>query len=54
MISDPEGKRYIKRSQVGDVSRAKSLADRLAVELLNCGGREILGEIRDERKDTEG
>jgi hydroxymethylbilane synthase len=51
MISDPEGKRYIKRSQVGDVSRPKSSAERFAVELLSSGGREILEQIRDERKD---
>jgi hydroxymethylbilane synthase len=51
MISDLEGKRYIKRSQIDHVSQAKNCADKLARELLAAGGQKILDQIRNTRKN---
>lgn len=47
MISDLEGKRYIKLSGADHVSQAGNCAEKLARELLAAGGREILRQIRD-------
>jgi len=49
MVSDVEGKKYIKRSKTGCISEAKSCAKELAQELLAAGGQEILDEIRNSR-----
>ncbi len=51
IISDVEGKRYIKRSRTANIDEAKSCAEELAQELLNAGGREILEQIRNSRND---
>lgn len=51
MISDVEGKKYIKRSKTGCISEAKSCARELAQELLAAGGQEILEQIRNSRND---
>jgi len=51
VLSDVEGKRYIKRSQIDDVSRAGNCADKLVRELLAAGGQEILDQIRNTRKN---
>ncbi|MGD2094890.1 MAG: hydroxymethylbilane synthase [Phycisphaerales bacterium] len=46
MISDVEGKQYIKRSRAGRIDEAKTCAEELAQEMLDAGGREILEKIR--------
>ena len=51
MISDMEGKKYIKRSKTGCINEAKSCARELAQELLAAGGQEILDQIRNSRND---
>jgi len=51
MISDVEGKKYIKRSKTSRINEAKSFAVKLAQELLAAGGREILEQIRNSRND---
>ena len=51
MISDLEGKRYIKRSQADQISNANTCAEKLAQALLNAGGQEILDQIRSTRKN---
>lgn len=51
MISDIEGKKYIKCSQTSGVNKAKATAEKLAQELLAVGGREILKQIRNGRED---
>lgn len=51
MISDVEGKKYIKRSKTGCINEAKSCARELAQELLAAGGQEILEQIRNSRND---
>ncbi len=51
MISDVEGKKYIKRSKTADINEAKSCAKELAQELLTAGGQEILDQIRNSRND---
>ena len=51
MISDVEGKKYIKRSKTGCINEAKSCARELAQELLAAGGQEILDQIRNSRND---
>ena len=49
MISDIQGKKYIKRSQTVHIDKAKCIAEKLANELLAAGGREILDQIRNTR-----
>ena len=51
MISDEEGKKYIKLSKIDRINEAKSCARELAQELLAAGGREILEQIRNSRND---
>jgi hydroxymethylbilane synthase len=51
MISDEEGKKYIKLSKTGCINEAKSCARELAQELLAAGGQEILEQIRNSRND---
>jgi len=51
MLSDVEGKKYIKRSKTGRVNEAKTCAEKLAQELLAAGGQEILDRIRNSRND---
>ena len=46
MLSDVEGKKYIKRSKTSRINESKSCAEKLAQELLAGGGREILVQIR--------
>ena len=46
ILSDIEGKRFIKRGGVSDILGAKELAGRVAGELLEAGGRAILEELR--------
>jgi hydroxymethylbilane synthase len=50
VISDVEGKKYIKRSKSSCISEAESCARELAQELLAAGGQEILDQIRNSRK----
>ncbi|MHC4725721.1 MAG: hydroxymethylbilane synthase [Planctomycetota bacterium] len=49
VISEVEGDKYIKRSMTNRVSQASLCAEKLAKELLNTGGREILEQIRNSR-----
>ncbi len=51
MLSDVEGKKYIKRSKTSRINEAKSCAVKLAQELLAAGGQEILDQIRNSRND---
>jgi len=51
MISDVEGKKYIKRSKTSRINEANSCAEKLAQELLAAGGQEILEQIRNSRND---
>ena len=51
VISDVEGDKYIKRSIAGHINQANVFAEKLAQELLNAGGREILDQIRNSRND---
>jgi len=51
MLSDVEGKKYIKRSKTSRINEANSCAEKLAQELLAAGGREILDQIRNSRND---
>ncbi len=51
VISDVEGDKYIKRSITGHINQATVFAEKLAQELLNAGGREILDQIRNSRND---
>ena len=53
MISDVEGKKYIKRSVTCTTDEAKDSAEKLAQELLAAGGREILEQIRNTRNDPD-
>ena len=46
MIADVEGKNLIKRSLSGPVGESKACAEKLAEELLEAGGKEILEQIR--------
>ena len=46
MISDLEGKKYIRRSKTADIGQAKTCAEKLAEELLTAGGKKILDHIR--------
>jgi len=51
MIADIEGKNLIRRSDSCPLSQAQSCAQNLAEQLLASGGREILEQIRNHRKD---
>ncbi|MCH8120124.1 MAG: hydroxymethylbilane synthase [Planctomycetes bacterium] len=51
MLSDVEGKKYIKRSKTSRINEANSCAEKLAQEMLAAGGREILDQIRNSRND---
>ncbi len=51
MLSDVEGKKYIKRSKTSRINEADSCAGKLAQEMLAGGGREILDQIRNSRND---
>jgi len=51
MISDVEGKKYIKRSKTSCINETKSCAKELAQEMLSAGGQEILDQIRNSRND---
>ncbi len=51
MLSDVEGKKYIKRSKTSRINEANSCAEKLAQEMLAGGGREILDQIRNTRND---
>lgn len=46
VISDLEGGKYIQRSQTGHISSDNDCAEKIARELLEAGGQEILEEIR--------
>jgi len=46
VISDLDGKKYIKRSKTDSLNNAKTCAEKLAQELLAAGGQEILNQIR--------
>lgn len=48
MISDVEGKTYIRRSRTSHVDQAQTCATELAQEMLEAGGREILDQIRND------
>jgi hydroxymethylbilane synthase len=51
-ISDVEGRRVIRQQAAGPVSQAIQLGEKVAVELLDAGGREILREL--EREQGKG
>ena len=51
VISDVEGDKYFIRSITGHINQANTYAEKLAQELLNAGGREILDQIRNNRND---
>ena len=44
-ISDLEGKDFIKRDATGPVAGAEALAEKIAHELLDAGGREVLEKL---------
>ena len=50
MIADIEGKNLIKRSSSSPVSQGRACAQKLAEELLEAGGKEILERIKKGRK----
>jgi hydroxymethylbilane synthase len=52
-LSDVQGRRIIKRQATGPMSRALQLGERLAAELLDAGGREILRELEREQGTDE-
>jgi hydroxymethylbilane synthase len=49
VISDVEGSTSTKRSMTGQINRANACAEKLAQELLDAGGQEILEQIRKSR-----
>ncbi|GAF83993.1 unnamed protein product, partial [marine sediment metagenome] len=51
MIADIDGKNLIKRSSSSPISQSKACAQKLAEELLEAGGKEILDQIKNSRKD---
>ena len=51
MISDLEGKKYIKRSKTDSLNNAETSAKKLAAELLTAGGQQILDQIRNTQKN---
>ncbi len=52
IISDLEGKKYIKRSKTNSLNNVETLAKKLAEELLTAGGQQILEQIRSGRKNA--
>ena len=50
MIADIDGKNLIKRSSSSPVNQSKACAQKLVEELLEAGGREILDQIKNSRK----
>ena len=50
VISELDGGKYIERSARSQIDKANKCAKELAQELLNSGGREILEQIRNDRK----
>lgn len=52
-ISDVEGRHIIRRQVSGPMSRALELGERLARELVDAGGREILRELAGEQNADE-
>lgn len=46
MLSDTEGKKYIRLSKTASIDQAKVCSEELAQELLAAGGKEILDQIR--------
>ncbi len=55
MIADVDGGNFIRRSAASPVDQAKSCAEKLAEQLLNAGGREILDRIRaDQNNSNDG
>ena len=51
MLSDIEGKKFIKLSRTSDIKDSQTSAEMLAQELLDSGGGNILEEIRRSRND---
>ena len=51
MLSDLEGKKYIKRSQSTAITDASACAAKLACEMLSAGGQKILDKIRTEKQE---
>ena len=51
MIADIDGKNLIKRSSSSPVNQSKACAQKLAEELLEAGGREILEQIKNSRNN---
>lgn len=49
VICDVEGAQYVKRSVTAQIDQANEYAEKLAQELLDAGGREILDQIRSSR-----
>jgi hydroxymethylbilane synthase len=52
-LSDAQGRNVIKRQASGPMSQALQLGERLANELLDAGGREILRELEREQDIDE-
>ena len=52
-LSDVQGRNIIKRQASGPMSHAPQLGEKLAVELLDAGGREILRELEKEQGTDE-
>ena len=53
MLSDLEGKKYIKQSQSATVTDASACAAKLAGEMLSAGGQKILDKIRTDKNRHE-
>jgi len=53
-VSDVQGRRMLRRQADGPASQAVSLGERIAIELLDAGGREILRELEWERGKNAG
>jgi hydroxymethylbilane synthase len=49
IISDIEGKKYVRKTIIAPLDEAKKVAKKLAVAILDDGGQEILNQIRDSR-----
>lgn len=54
-ISDVEGRRMIRKQAAGPIAQAVQLGERVALELLDAGGREILRELerQQSKKDAQ-
>jgi len=52
-LADVQGRNVIKRQANGPMSQALQLGERLAIELLDAGGREILRELEKEQGTDE-